>query len=697
MVEVKDLVSETFSENGLLAQSVSNYKERPQQIELARKIQKCIEEKKPLLAEAPTGVGKSLGALVPGFEHIKKTDEPIIVVTSSIILQEQYINKDIPLLEELYDFKVNPVLIKGRNNYMCPKKVNDARNGKMSVTTSEMVKECEAVLKWAFITGTGDKSELDFVPKYQVWGQFSCVDANECTGKQCPFYSVCPYYRERNKVASSKLVVCNYHYFFTALESEANMLPPTAKLIIMDEGHEINSIARDFQEKKYSLNALKNHFDYFAKAMERAQMSEIGKSVFGVMEDMELDNVNGTLMDMFIGLGHEYKLDKPRMDFLMLTIAERTRLQKYVTEHVKALRNAAGQAQLYLDKLGFAFESIQAMMDDVSEDALDWMVVVHKTMEFLTEKAYLLEYMFAFDKNQNDENFIFWLQPFNESVSVHAKPLNGSGLTGPLFKEREEKKIPIVMSATLSAGDSFDHIKNDLGIGMDKEQYPVEEIIVSSPFDLENNLLWYLPDDTPTGNNQNHLPFVLEQMKQMIEAMNGRTLCLFTSKKGLTAAEEYFKTRLPHHMNVVSQLQMPKQKIIDYVKANDHTVLLGTKSFFTGIDIQGHHISAVLIDKLPFPMIGDPVNDFLMNEPLGFHKYSLPKAIISMKQAFGRLNRTTEDKGVVAIYDGRLTTARYKKKIFRSFDFKVQATKSWDTVREYIDDLELDSIEEELF
>jgi len=689
MPKTADLVTETFKEDGLLAKIMPGYKEREQQIELARKIQKCIQEGKPLIAEAPTGVGKSLAALVAAVEHILRTDEPVIIATSSIILQEQYINKDIPLLEELYNISLNPVLIKGRNNYVCPKKVNDARSGKMGATTSEMVKECEEVLKWATTSLAGDKSELDFVPKYQTWAQFACVDRNECTGKQCPFYDICPYYRQRSKVGTAKLIVCNYHYFFTALESEGNMLPSTAKVVIMDEGHEINEIARDFQEKKYSVKSLQQHFDYFTKAMDRARLSDIGDSTYKLLDEMELDTVNGSLINMFVGLSHEYKLANPYMNFHTLELPERTRLQKYARDHIEALLAAADVADAYLKKFGFSFEQLKALEDYFSEEAIDWMIAVNDTVKFLMEKAALVQYMFAFDEEQDDSEFIFWLQPMNDSVSIHAKPLNGSGLTKHLFKDQEEKKIPIVMSATLTANQSFNHIKEDLGIEEDKEAYPVEELIVSSPFNLTDNLLWYLPSDTPAGNQKDHLPFVLGEMQDVIEELNGRALCLFTSRKNLIEAEEYFKQSLPKGINIISQEDMPKQKIIDYVKENDNTVLLGTKSFFTGIDIQGHHISAVLIDKLPYPIIGDPVNDYLMNEPRGFHKFSLPEAIIKLKQAFGRLNRTVTDKGIVMVFDGRLSTARYKNKIFNSFDFKVTATQDWEVVQSYIKELQL--------
>jgi ATP-dependent DNA helicase DinG len=683
MTKTKDLVSETFEADGLLAKEILNYKVRPQQVELSHKIQKSIQQKTPLIAEAPTGVGKSLASLVPAFEHIKKTDEPVVVTTSSIILQEQYINKDIPMLEKLYNHSVSPVLIKGRNNYLCPKKLNELRNGKVGFSTSEQIKESDEVMKWAVQTKTGDKSELDFNPSYPVWGKYACLDNSECNGKQCSFFNNCHYYRERKKIDSSKLVVTNYHYFFSALESPIPMLPDKAKVVVMDEGHEISTIARDFQERKYHMSSLKNQFDRFATAMKKAELSDLGDSVSRLFDELELDQVNASLVDVFVGLRHEYKkIVTPHYtrDFWMIEVPHRTRLQKYVTPHIEALVSSANAANRYLNKYGFSMENIRATEEIFGQDGLEWFVSVFKLMEMLEEKASLLNYMFAYDESVGDGDDIFWIQPYNDSVSVHAKPTTGANLTRELFQHSEEGFIPIIMSATLSANQSFEHLKEDLGADSAK----VNELIVSSPFELEENMLWWLPEGTPAGNDPGHIDFALRSMKNVIELLDGRSLCLFTSIKNLRFAENYFAAILPKHIKILSQEKLPKQKIIDTMKSDPNHIILGTKSFFTGIDIQGPNLSAVLIDKFPFPMIGDPVNDYLMDQPRGFHKYSLPEAIITMKQGFGRLNRTATDKGIVAVFDGRLSTAKYKNKIFNSFDFKIRATKNWNDVVEYL-------------
>ncbi|MGG4438226.1 ATP-dependent DNA helicase [Priestia megaterium] len=686
-----DLVTATFEDGGHLSKRINNYKVRPQQVELANKIQSCIKKKKPLMAEAPTGVGKSLASLVPAFEHIMETDETVIVVTSSIILQEQYMNKDIPMLEELYGFKVKPVLIKGRNNFVCPKKVAEAKAGKVGFSTSEQVKQFAEVLDWATTSKRGDKAELDFVPSYNVWAGISCVDGADCKGKQCPLYNACPYYRERNRMGTAKLIVCNYHYFFNALRSE-NMLPPIG-VVIMDEGHEINAIARDFQEQTYSTNSLQKPIDRLSKEMKAAEFSDVGESVYDLIDSEAIANLNTTLIQMFAGLKDRYhRVIRPNSgrSFWEVHPATRSNIFEYAEDHVKALDDAAAECKAYLDKFGFDPEAIFDLLEQYDEGSVDWLMGVHFFRTTLLEFSNMLHHFFNQVEIEDDGiERLYWVQQYRDSVQLHIKPTTGQGLTKHLFYKSAglNQPVPIIMSATLTTNKSFDHLKEDLGVGPDNQSpslQKIEELSVTSPFNLDENLLWYLPPDAPAGNDRNHLPFVLKEMEKVVRAYDGRTLCLFTSNRNMDEAEKYFEQVLPKHIQIISQNHMPKQRIIDFMKKNSNTVVIGTRSFFTGVDIQGPNLSAVLLDKFPFPIAGDPIVDYLSAQPRGFHKHSLPEAIIAMKQAFGRLNRTSEDKGVVAIYDGRLSTARYKNKILNSFTFKIQATKDWNRVEDYI-------------
>jgi ATP-dependent DNA helicase DinG len=265
---------------------------------------------------------------------------------------------------------------------------------------------------------------------------------------------------------------------------------------------------------------------------------------------------------------------------------------------------------------------------------------------------------------------------------MHIKPPTPSEFTEKLIDVESKNYIPVLMSATLTTNKKFDFIAGELGLNENRK-----EIVVTSPFDLSENLLWYLPSNCPPGNAEDHQTFVLKEMLNVIEQLSGRTLCLFTSHFALRTATSFFRENLSSDIAILSQHETPKSIMIRQLRQNPNTVLLGTKSLFTGIDIQGQNLSAVLMDKIPFPMVGDPVNDYLMNQPQGFRKFTLPSAIVTIKQGVGRLNRTPEDKGIVAIFDGRLSTSNYKNLIFGSFDFNIKGTRNFEKVAQYAEDI----------
>ncbi len=255
-----NLVDEAYKPGGLMSKRFANYQERPQQKEFSTAIQEAISQKQMFVGEAPTGVGKSLGALIPAVEEALKKDAKVVVVTSSIILQEQYAQKDIPALIDLLNKPLSFVSIKGRNNYVCLLKANE-----QSVSGNIFEKPTEEylkVLEFATTSKSGDFSEIGFIPSIQVQSKFAAMDQHECTGKLCPAYSACHYYRERKKALSSQIVICNYHYFFLASQAK-NMLPEGVCVVIMDEAHEMGEIALNFLENKYSKFSWRNIVAHF--------------------------------------------------------------------------------------------------------------------------------------------------------------------------------------------------------------------------------------------------------------------------------------------------------------------------------------------------------------------------------------------------------------------------------------------------
>lgn len=686
---MSNLVEEAFQEGGLLSKQFPGYIPREQQIDLARKVQESIRDHKLLFGQAPTGVGKSLAALVPAAEVIFQEDAPVVVVTSSIVLQEQYFHKDVPTLERVLGRRLNATLIKGRNNYLCVLKANEAKIS--GITNSTQQEEFLALLKWSESTKTGDMSELDFVPKYAMWSEFAALEDNECKGKRCPAYDSCHYYRERKKVMASKLIICNYHYFFQALQNET-MLPAGVRVVVMDEGHEISAIARDFQERAYTVHSLKQIFSAFLKTKQlfERHASPLVNDFDAYVAEAELNWIQDSMERMFSDIAHYFRVwKKAHSDALTLTSKERSGLQDLAKEHYLRIKHAVITAKAYANEL-----LDRAMQDDVelNEEEEEWVNALGSFASLLEAKQRFMERFFRFPvenlffggtQEPEDETVIFWLQAQGDlGVSLHVKPSMSAPLMEQVLDTSQQEYTPIILSATLAVGGKFDHLVRDLGVTR-----PHNELCVSSPFDLTANMLWYLPKDVLAGNEKEHLPSTLEEMMKIIRVLNGRTLCLFTSIRNLNEATATFRRRLPSGIEVIAQNEYPRRQLIDRLKKNPNTVLMGTKSFFTGIDIQGQNLSAVLIDKLPFPMIGDPVNDYLMSRPGGFWTFSIPELVVSLKQAMGRLNRTVNDKGVVAVFDSRLSTGRYKGVIFDSFDFKITRTREWEQVQEYLQNI----------
>ena len=315
------------------------------------------------------------------------------------------------------------------------------------------------------------------------------------------------------------------------------MLPPGAKVIIMDEGHEVSDIARNFQEKRYHHKMYNNHIDLLSKAAERT----LDDRCTSFMYDIGWDEIQHTLTEMMVKLTHEYKKKPdPYRQFWIMDYNARTRLQEFAKGHIQAIESAHTTIEGYLEKFQFSPEKIQYFQEAYGDEFADWLLTMYQTSDFLFGKQKLLEYIFAFDETLSlNEEEIFWLEPFHDNyVSVHAKPLTGAGFMESYFDSagEEEKKVPILMSATLAAGggsDPFKHVKKSLGI---HESLKINQLTVTSPFNLSENLLWYLPAETPEAigaNKRVHTPFILNEMKNIIMELGGKTLCLFTSIEGM--------------------------------------------------------------------------------------------------------------------------------------------------------------------
>jgi ATP-dependent DNA helicase DinG len=696
-----NLVEAAFSDGGLLAQQYPGYIARPQQIEFANGIRQAIVNNEVFFGEAPTGVGKSLACLVPAAEVILHDNATVVVVTSSIVLQEQYFNEVIPNLEKVLGFPLQSVLIKGRGNYLCEYKHNEAL-----ITGNDLFNfnERKQIMDWAASTRTGDVSELDFVPKRELWREFAALDDHECQGSRCPVFDSCHYYKQRRQVMISRLIVCNYHYFLTAINIEG-MLPDNIRVVIMDEGHEVSDIAKDFQEQKYSAASLRGMTDAFLKAgkIARTNHATIHErlAVNLLVEELQLTDLQGSLDSMIYRLSLLFYDEKPQdKDAWTLPHTTRSNINSIAQEHYNTMISKRIALSHMIDRFGLPQDNRYDWNDLYSTDEIKWQVSMEIFRDGLLDKINFLKSFFLFETSiardnifgpeddaeptppaPVDESIIHWVQEAQDrNVTLHIKPSTAAPLMSEILDTNIRSYTPIIISATLAVAGRFETLKQDLGV-----RVPLRELVVNSPFDLSTNMLWWLPQNIPAGNDkQNHLMSAAKEMLRVIQVLEGRTLCLFTSNKALIETTNFIRRNVPENINVVAQGEYPRKKIVEMMKSDPRTVIMATRSFFTGIDIQGQNLSAVLLDKFPFPMIGDPVNDYLMSLPGGFWNFSLPRAIVTIKQAFGRGNRTATDRCLVAMLDGRLATAGYKELVFNSFDFQVTATRDFERVKEYL-------------
>lgn len=674
-------VESTFGPDGALARNLPGYKDRPQQVELSREILDTFRSGTNLIAEAPTGVGKSLAALVPAFEMIEKEDARVLVVTSSILLQGQYIDKDIPFLEKLYGIDSGAVLIKGKSNYVCEQRVNSL-NGTVNIDPSRLGQH-RHVVEWAKTTKTGELSELSFRPAYDVLKAVAITDPSDCKRKKCPFYSVCHYYNTRNKLADSNLVVSNYHYLFQALQIDGGMdtmFGGTFDYVIYDEAHEIVNIGRDFHASEVRPGAYDKPIQQVYNG--EAILNSVGAGHLGVAfsEALDFPGFKAAWEERFELLtgrvGAEARGERDNVIF---------ENQRHLLEVVTDLRDLAQKMENITHKF---LDQNRPDPDDESipPEVKEWFDSVESYCETTSNvRRNLMNFLKDYQEDKDEEDgFLRWLELYKadgkDTVMLVIKPTDMEEHLSPLF---ELGDAAVAMSATMVVGGKLDYFASQLGIPESTRR----DLIVDTPFDLNKNLTWYLPAGCPEGNRQEHVDFVIPEMHRIAKGLGGKTLCLFTSNRNMREAKDYFTRHAIEGVTVMSQDEYQRERIVSEMRKNENIVILATKSFFTGVDIQGRNLSAVLIDKIPFPMTGDPINEHLANLPKGFFRHTLPEAIITLKQAVGRLNRTETDEGIIAVMDGRLSTKKYKGRIFNSFGFQINGVRDEEVLNERIREL----------
>ena len=661
-----------LEEGGVFAQKFPGYEHRPQQVEMLKVVARAFNESQHLLVEAGTGVGKSLAYLIPAVHFAVQNGERVVISTNTINLQDQLYGKDIPDLQRILPFEFKAALLKGRSNYICLRRLAAFRHsGPSSVEEMRLLAK---ILVWLPSTVTGDQTEL-FLPdsKEQALWSRVCADAETCLADRCRYREKgkCFFYRARREAERAHLIVVNHALLLSDVAVENRVLPDYRYLIV-DEAHHLEasttrqlSFAVNRQQMERLLNGLSHDLGkgqpvgFLAELLRRCR-GKVPKDVQERLEHRvndlhrEVETARRLLYQFFNRLEsflEEYGRDSgPYNQTIRLTGGIRA---QPAWSNVEI---AWDNLSLHLRRVGEELERLSSGLlgldqyeipeqDDLLQELLSY---INRTRELYEQMNALIA--------QPSPSGIYWAEVSaqNEEISLHAAPLH----VGPLVRKHlfMPKECVILTSATLRTGGEFDFIRERLNA------WEAEEVAVGSPFDYASSTLLYLPTDIPEPYQPYYQRTVEQALIDLCRATRGRTLVLFTSYSQLRNTSKAITRPLAEEEIVVytQGAGTSRNQLLESFRTTPRAVLLGTRSFWEGIDVVGEALSCLVITRLPFSVPSDPIfaaRSETFDEP--FTQYALPEAILRFRQGFGRLIRSKTDRGVVVILDRRIQTKSY--------------------------------------
>lgn len=674
-------MEELFDENGPIKQFKSDYKPREAQVDAAKIISDALASNGIAVIEGETGMGKSFAYLFPVINEIIDSgfDKKAVIVTSGISLQEQLSTKDVPFVTEVmkatypqFSKEFRSTILKGRQNFLCKMKIDDI--GILDMKENMVDAGYREIRNLCLKSRTGDLSELDFIPTMDVIENTCCTKQGECTGKACAFFDECFYTRHKRALESSNIIITNYHMLFSDMKTNGLILP-NYDILVFDEAHEAVNIFRDFDACKLSVN---NAMVLRNKASELSNLT----NKFPEINPDDFKELIRVFEIAFQDLDKKYpKIDSP----ILVTHTNElpSSLTMDLAKELSPIKRAIYSCnETYMQN---SHNLSDYSPEELSEEERNYL----KCGSVLMTMSNMIDEMCNFVSNLhkviNDENIAMWIERINDTTSLNYKKVDVGEVMAQAFFGKENLST-IFTSATISVAGSFEYVKNQLGIDRVNNK-KVFEFIGLSPFNLTEQQLWYLPQGAMNGNDFNFNKTIASNVIEIIRATRGGCLCLFTSIGNMRNVHYELQRTLGHEYDIYVQGQMPRMKLIDKFKENRDSILLGTKSFFTGVDVPGDALRCVIIDKFPFPQPTDPIQQKLKERDNSFYKYSIPEMIITLKQAVGRGVRSVDDRCVIAILDGRMSTAKYKTRVNNSFNYQKTGTRNIDDVKEFFKDL----------
>ncbi|MEP6635129.1 MAG: helicase C-terminal domain-containing protein [Acidobacteriota bacterium] len=626
-----------FGPDGLIASAHPDYEYRPGQIQMAQAVMSAFEDRHHLIVEAGTGTGKTLAYLVPAVAAALGGRGRVIISTGTKNLQEQLMEKDIPFLQGVLPKKFTAACMKGRNNYVCLQRLARAESAPVLEGLNE-VDYFEEVAHWATQSGTGDRAELANLPETLSFWRHIDARSETCIGQKCTDFDPCFITRMRNRALDADIVVVNHHLFFADLalrNSAYGSVLPDYSAVILDEAHLIEDVASEYfgaQISSYQVEDLVR--DIGALSLEDAAADrEVTKSSSRLQQFA--DNF---WMGFREGRGTEGRFP--------------------INPQIFAVRNSEGGfTSTPLGDLYLALEGALARLETTLDALKDKSTEVENLVRRLRQSRFDLQFIVT----GTDKKFVYWTERRGRGLFLRASPIDVSGLLeDKLFGEVE---TVVLTSATLSSAGNFSFIRERLGLDKAKD------LIAESTFDYQSQALLYLPPKMPDPRSPEWAEAAAAEVIKIVNATDGRAFVLSTSLAGMQSLYDRVMPELDYPCFI--QGSAAKGRLLARFRETPNAVLFATSSFWQGVDVRGEQLSCVIIDKLPFAVPTDPIvaarQRYIEDEGgSSFFEYSVPQAIISLKQGLGRLIRSTTDRGVLAVLDPRLRTKAYGRTFLQS-------------------------------
>jgi len=691
------LISAIINPDGPIAEKLPDYEFRPQQLQMIEQVCEAFNQNQICIIEAGTGIGKTLSYLLPAIYWTVQNNERCTVSTNTINLQEQLINKDIPFLQSVLNLKFSAVLVKGRNNYACMRKIADIERQPDLLVAPEEMSEIQTLINWSKVTTDGSKSDLNFIPKELIWEKIA-AEGDNCLHAQCAFFKKCFVNVARKAANSAQIIVVNHYLLFADLAVRAQGVEtavlPSYKRLILDEAHHIEDVATNYFGSSITKAGINRMLGRLYRPRKDDKVTGFFILLLHELKKMKSENITDENIDKVIAvveqklipkINHLVNSNNEVMDQLVDLISTRNtngfgEIKQRVTPVFK--QNPLWKMSINDKMSEFLFQIKQFSQESakivdillnselsLNEDLLSNIAEISAQIErLLTASGTIDQVLFT-----EDEENIRWLEVQQKSsgkiTRLKISPLD---VASTMKKKLYDRFKTIVMtSATLTVSgmndqDAFGFFANRIGL-YQIENKRIHKTILKAPFDYQKQAIVCIPIDIPAPDQSGFSDRLAELIETSISISDGRAFILFTSYSLLNSIYTRLENKLlKQGILALKQGTENRHQLLQKFMRDKTSVLFATDSFWEGVDVRGEALESVIITKLPFKVPTEPVVEARVeairkNGGNPFMEYSLPQAVIKLKQGFGRLIRSKTDRGSILIFDKRIVEKEYGK------------------------------------